>query len=138
MSLHGARQTQGSAIDAGKLRMKLVEEGIVTFKVTSKNGPKFDKAMEFSFGRNGHDVTLLEVEGDIPPEQRRFTTPGIGGIAGADTYVRWQEGGGMRKGRLRSAGCVVARMCMEGKQTTMCCGNVLAGRLMMGWRWVRR
>ena len=86
--VNGGRQSVGGMINAGKLRMKFVEEEIVTFKVTCKNGPKFEKAMEFSFGPNGHDVTLLEVEGDIPLEQRRFTTPGIAGVAGAGTYVR--------------------------------------------------
>ena len=85
---NGGRQSIGGMIDAGKLRMKFVEQEIVTFKVTSKNGAKFDKAVEFSFGPDGHDVTLLEVEGDIAPEQRRFTTPGIGGAAGAGMYVR--------------------------------------------------
>ena len=34
------RTQMGNAADVGKLRMKFVDEEIVTFKITCKNGPK--------------------------------------------------------------------------------------------------
>ena len=83
-----SRGSASSRIDAAKLRMRMVEQDVVTFRVTCKNGPMFERAMEHIFGPEEYDVQLVKVDGDYDDADKCFTMPGLRGVEGRGAYIR--------------------------------------------------